>query len=82
MAKAPQPTRRALNPWKTGGICAALSLVVHGGALWWVHSYRAMLGRTHALVDSPPAAIESALVLAQQSPPPPSPVPEPPPAVG
>ncbi len=79
MAKAPQPTRRALNPWKTGGICAALSLVVHGGALWWVHSYRAMLGRTHALVDSPPAAIESALVLAQQSPPPPSPVPEPPP---
>lgn len=77
MAKAERPIRRALNPWMTGGACAALSLVVHAGALWWVHSYRAMLGRTHALVDSLPATIESTLVLAQQSPPPPSAVPTP-----
>lgn len=77
MAKAKQPTRRALNPWITGGVCAALSLVVHAGALWWVHSYRAMLGRTHALVDSLPAPIESTLVLAQQSSPATSPAPTP-----
>lgn len=78
MVKARQPIKRALNPWKTGGICAALSLVVHAGALWWVHSYRAMLGRTHALVDSLPATIESTLVLAQPSAPrSPAPMPEP-----
>lgn len=64
-----------------GGVCAALSLAVHGGALWWVHSYRAMLGRTHALVDALPATIESTLVLAappKLSPPPPTPTPAPP----
>ncbi|MFO0835264.1 MAG: hypothetical protein U0638_09850 [Phycisphaerales bacterium] len=67
-----------MNPWVTGGVCAALSLVVHGGALWWVHSSRAMLGRTHALVDALPATIESTLVLAappKLSPPPPAPAP-------
>ena len=77
MAKAERPIRRALNPWMTGGACAALSLAVHAGALWWVHSYRTMLGRTHALVDSLPATIESTLVLAQPNPPPPSAAPEP-----
>jgi hypothetical protein len=63
-----------------GGVCAALSLAVHGGALWWVHSYRAMLGRTHALVDALPATIESTLVLATppRPTPPPTPAPAPP----
>ncbi len=80
MAKGTQQSGRVLNPWITGGVCAALSLVVHAGALWWVHSYRAMLGRTHALVDSLPATIESTLVLAQPSPPPSAAsVPKPPP---
>ncbi|MBL8760893.1 MAG: hypothetical protein JNL50_06265 [Phycisphaerae bacterium] len=77
MAKAKPPTRRALNPWMTGGICASLSLAVHGGVLLWVHSQRAMLGRAHALVDSLPATIESTLVLAP--PPAPTPAPTPPP---
>ncbi len=69
-------------------MCAALSLVVHGGAFLWVHSYRAMLGRTHSLVDSPAGApIESTLVLAAPpravptGPEPIQPQPPPPPAV-
>lgn len=80
LSKAKQPSRRALNPWVMGGVCAALSLAVHGGALWWVHSYRAMLGRTHALVDALPATIESTLVLATppRPTPPPTPAPAPP----
>jgi len=79
LGKARQPIKRELNPWMTGGVCAALSLVVHAGALWWVHSYRAMLGRTHALVDALPATIESTLVLAAppKLSPPPTPTPAP-----
>lgn len=69
MARRTPPARRRYNPWITGGVCAALSLVVHGGALLWVHSYRAMLGRTHSLVDALAGApIESTLVLAAPPP--------------